>query len=123
MIDWRHWHNEPYLVGGLVFLGWLWAVLAGPLRLRLAAFSNQLSAISSQPSTPPPFPRKEAWYFYTSLTIFYLAVGSPLDQIGERFLFSAHMFQHQLLIYPAAMFFLLGLASGPFPSHRGVIGF
>lgn len=109
MIDWRHWHNEPYLVGGLVFLGWLWAVLAGPLRLRLAAFSNQLSAISSQPSTPPPFPRKEAWYFYTSLTIFYLAVGSPLDQIGERFLFSAHMFQHQLLVYPAAIFFLLGL--------------
>ena len=35
MIDWRHWHNEPYLVGGIVFLGWLWAVLAGPWRSRL----------------------------------------------------------------------------------------
>ncbi len=32
MIDWRNWHNEPYLVGGLVFLGGLWAVLAGPRR-------------------------------------------------------------------------------------------
>ena len=21
MIDWRHWHNEPFLVGGLIFLG------------------------------------------------------------------------------------------------------
>ncbi|MEY4088901.1 MAG: hypothetical protein RJB55_1172, partial [Verrucomicrobiota bacterium] len=26
MIDWRHWHNEPWLVGGLVVLGWLWAI-------------------------------------------------------------------------------------------------
>jgi len=96
MIDWRHWHNEPYLVGGLVFLGWLWAVLASPLRARLA---------------PPgaAFPRGHAVKFYASLLIFYLAVGSPLDQIGERFLFSAHMFQHQLLIYPAAILFLLGL--------------
>ena len=95
MIDWRHWHNEPFLVGGLVFFGWLWAVLAGPLRGRLAPGE--------------PFPRAQAWKFYTSLVIFYLAVGSPLDQVGEGFLFSAHMLQHQLLIYPAALFFLLGL--------------
>lgn len=96
MIDWRHWHNEPFLIGGLVFLGWLWAVLAGPLRARLAPAGT-------------PFPRAQAWRFYTALVIFYLAVGSPLDQIGERFLFSAHMFQHQVLIYPAAICFLLGL--------------
>jgi putative membrane protein len=96
MIDWRHWHNEPYLVGGLVLLGWLWAVLAGPGRARLAPAGT-------------PFPRGRAWAFYGSLLVFYLAVGSPLDQIGERFLFSAHMLQHQLLVYPAAVLFLLGL--------------
>lgn len=95
MIDWRHWHNEPWLIGGLVLLGWLWAVLAGPWRPRLA------------PGTP--FPRGHAVRFYASLVVFYAAVGSPLDQIGERFLFSAHMLQHQLLIYPAAILFLLGL--------------
>ena len=95
MIDWRHWHNEPYLVGGLVFLGWLYALLAGPLRARLA------------PGTA--FPRSQALRFYLALAIFYLAVGSPLDQIGERFLFSVHMLQHQLLIYPAAILFLWGL--------------
>jgi len=95
MIDWRHWHNEPYLVGGLVFLGWLWAILAVPFRARLAP-----GAV---------FPFWPAVRFYTALVIFYLAVGSPLDQIGERFLFSAHMLQHQLLIYPAAILFLLGL--------------
>ncbi|MBC7369666.1 MAG: cytochrome c oxidase assembly protein [Undibacterium sp.] len=95
MIDWRHWHNEPHLVGGLVFLGWLYAMLAGPLRPRLA------------PGTA--FPRGHAAQFYAALVIFYLAVGSPLDQIGERFLFSVHMLQHQLLIYPAAILFLRGL--------------
>lgn len=95
MIDWRHWHNEPYLVGGLIFLGWLYAILAGPLRARLAPGE--------------PFPRAKAIWFYAALFVFYLAVGSPLDQIGERFLFSAHMVQHQLLTYPAAVMFLLGL--------------
>jgi putative membrane protein len=79
-----------------VLLGWLWAVLAGPLRARLAAAGT-------------PFPRGHAVKFYASLMIFYLAVGSPLDQIAERFLFSAHMLQHQLLIYPSAILFLLGL--------------
>lgn len=96
MIDWRHWHNEPHLIGGLVFLGWLWAVLAGPWRARLAPAGT-------------PFPKRHAIKFYLGLLIFYLAVGSPLDQIAERFLFSAHMLQHQLLIYPAAILFLLGI--------------
>ncbi len=95
MIDWRHWHNEPYLVGGLVLLGWLWALAAGPLRARLA------------PGTA--FPRRQAWCFYGALILFYLAVGSPLDQVGERFLFSAHMVQHQLLMYPVPVLFLCGL--------------
>jgi putative membrane protein len=103
MIDWRHWHNEPFLVGGLVFFGWLWAILAGPLRGRWAPRSEVHSAI--------PFPRWHAVRFYAALLVFYLAVGSPLDQVGEGYLLSAHMLQHQLLIYPAAILFLLGIPS------------
>lgn len=95
MIDWRHWHNEPHLVGGLILLGWLYALAVGPFRSRLAP-----------PGTPHP--RRQAWLFYTSLVIFYLAVGSPLDQMGERFLLSAHMVQHQLILYPAPVLFWLG---------------
>jgi len=95
MIDWRHWHNEPLLVGGLVFVGWLWAILAGPLRARLAPGE--------------PYPRREAWFFYSALVLFYLAVGSPLDQIGERFLFSAHMAQHLVIMYPVPVLVLCGL--------------
>jgi putative membrane protein len=95
MIDWRHWHNEPFLTGGLILAGWLYAILAGPLRSRLA------------PATP--YPVGQAWMFYGALAIFYLAVGSPLDQVSERFLLSAHMSQHLLIMYPAALLILLGL--------------
>ncbi|MDB6095275.1 MAG: rane protein-like protein [Verrucomicrobia bacterium] len=97
MIDWRHWHNEPFLIAGLVLLGWLWALAAGPFRARLAPGA--------------PFPRREAWCFYSSLVLFYLTVGSPLDQIGERFLFSVHMGQHQLLMYPIPVLFLCGVTT------------
>lgn len=96
MIDWTHWHNEPFLIGGLIFLGWLYAIATGPLRVRFAPAGT-------------PYPRAHAIKFYAALFIFYLAVGSPLDQMGERFLLSAHMLQHQLIIYPAAILFLRGL--------------
>lgn len=96
MIDWRHWHNEPILVGGLVLLGWIWAILAGPLRARLAGPAE-------------PYPRAQAWWYYSALVIFYLAVGSPLDQIGEGFLFSVHMVQHYILVYLIPPIFLRGL--------------
>ena len=95
MIDWTHWHNEPYLVGGLIMLGWLYALLTGPLRRRISPTAS--------------YPLGHAIRFYAALVVFYLAVGSPLDQIGERFLLTAHMVQHILLIYVAAIFFLLGL--------------
>ncbi len=112
MIDWTHWHNEPFLIGGLIFLGWLYALLTGPFRAKLSAISYQPSAAASelpQVSGPAAYPTSQAIQFYSALVIFYLAVGSPLDQAGERYLLSAHMLQHQLIIYPAAILFLRGL--------------
>ena len=94
MIDWRHWHNEPFLTGGLILAGWLYAVLAGPMRARLAPGA--------------PYPRRQAALFYSALVLFYLAVGSPLDQVAERFLLSAHMAQHLVIMYPVPFLLLLG---------------
>jgi putative membrane protein len=94
MIDWRHWHNEPFLSGGLIIAGWLYAILAGPLRHALAPGR--------------PYPRAGAALFYGGLVLFYLAVGSPLDQVAERFLLSAHMVQHLLIMYPVPLLILLG---------------
>lgn len=96
MLDWTHWHNEPYLIGGLIVLGWLYALVTGPFRPRIAPAGT-------------PYSGKHALRFYGALVVFYLAVGSPLDQAGERFLLSAHMVQHQLIIYPAAILFLTGI--------------
>ena len=116
MIDWTHWHNEPILIGGLIFLGWLYAILTGPLRGKVTSNKDQVSGsdiqvsgLRFQVSEPPPYPRRQAIMFYAALVVFYLAVGSPLDQLGERYLLSAHMLQHQLIIYPAAVLLLLGL--------------
>lgn len=95
MIDWTHWHNEPHLIGGLVMLGWLYALCTGPLRSRIAPGEA--------------YPAGHALKFYLSLVIFYLAVGSPLDQVGERYLLSGHMVQHELIMYVAAVLFMLGL--------------
>jgi putative membrane protein len=95
MICWSDWHREPLLVCGLIFFGWIYALLVGPWRGRLAPGE--------------PFPRRQAGLFYAALALGYLAVGSPLDQIGGVFLFSAHMLQHLLIAYAVAALVLLGL--------------
>lgn len=87
VIVWSHWHNEPLLIGTLVIVAWAYALAVGPWRPRLAPGE--------------PFPRANAVRFSAGLLIFYGAVGSPLDQLGERFLMSAHMLQHMIIIFAA----------------------
>jgi len=55
------------------------------------------------------YPVGSAVSFHAGVAVAYLAVGSPLDQLGEAFLLSAHMLQHMLLIYIAAPLIVLGL--------------
>jgi len=90
-----HWHNEPLLLISLLFLGWAYAVGAWPLRAQLAP-----------PGTP--FPVAQAVVYYSALVINYLAVGSPLDQFGEDYLFSVHMIQHLLIVYVTPPMLLWG---------------
>jgi len=90
-----HWHTEPFLLLGLLGLGWAYAILVGPFRRYIA-------------SPVTDFPKWHATVFYLALALFYLTVGSPLDQIGEQFLFSAHMVQHMLLIYVVPILVFLG---------------
>lgn len=87
-----HWHTEPLLLIGILLPAWIYGLCIGPLR---------------EPGL------KVSWWraisFYLSLAIIYLAVGSPLDQIGEDYLFSAHMFQHLLLMYVSPILMVIGL--------------
>lgn len=80
-----HWHTEPLLLLLLIGAGWLYALATGPLRDKIAPGVR--------------YPTLKAVSFYLGLISAYLAVGSPLDQWGEDFLFSAHMVQHMLLVY------------------------
>jgi len=88
VVDWTHWHNEPLLIGALTLACWAYALAVGPWRFRIAPGA--------------PFPGRQAAVFAAGIIAFYLTVGSPLDQVGERFLFSAHMVQHMLIVYLVA---------------------
>ncbi len=95
MISIWHWHTEPALIGGILAVVWIYGMLVGPLR----PWVDPLAA----------FPRKEVVYFAFGILSFYIAVGSPLDAIGENFLFSAHMLQHNILMYVTPILTFLAL--------------
>lgn len=95
MISFYHWHTEPLLIGSLLFVTWVYFVLIGPFRARV------------YPRIP--YPKGHASWFVLTITTLYLTVGSPLDALGENFLFWAHMVQHNLLMYVAPVFLLLSL--------------
>ncbi|HSH09647.1 MAG TPA: cytochrome c oxidase assembly protein [Oceanipulchritudo sp.] len=93
MIRWVHWHTEPALLIGILAAVWAYFVLIGPLREKL------------RPGEV--FPRGSMAWFVAGVVSFYLAVGSPLDAMGENFLFSAHMVQHNVLMYVTAFLTVL----------------
>ncbi|NBV39534.1 MAG: cytochrome c oxidase assembly protein, partial [Verrucomicrobia bacterium] len=91
-----HWHTEPLLLMVVVGVSWLYALACGPWRHQLAP------DLKSYPLWP-------SVRFHLGVLVAYLAVGSPLDQLGEGFLFTAHMVQHMLLIYVSAPLIVSGI--------------
>lgn len=90
-----HWHTEPLLLCLVVGACWAYALVTGPYRARWMPGAA--------------YPLWPAVRFYLGVLTGYVAVGSPLDQLGEGFLFTAHMLQHMLLIYIAAPLIITGL--------------
>ena len=80
------WDWEPSVVIGSVLLlgGYLWAV-----RLQIG---------------------RSTWLFASGVAVMFLALVSPLDDLGDDYLFSAHMLQHILLDFLAPLLFVLGLS-------------
>ncbi|MGA1204544.1 MAG: cytochrome c oxidase assembly protein [Opitutales bacterium] len=95
MVQWNHWHTEPALLGGILLVVWIYSILTGPLRNRFPGQDG--------------FPAVPFRYFVAGVFFFYVAVGSPIDAMGEGFLFSAHMVQHNLLMYVVAPLTVLAL--------------
>jgi putative membrane protein len=88
------WTWDPsILIGMALFVGaYLGAI--GPWRRRFR---------SSQPVKPA----QAAWFLLGAFVIFF-ALVSPLDDLGDEYLFSAHMVQHVLLALIAPPLLLLG---------------
>ena len=79
------WQLDPVLLGSLLALALSYALAVGPLRARLAPGES--------------FPRFKALAFAAGIVLTYLTEGSPLHDLAERYLFSAHMVQHLLISY------------------------
>ncbi len=87
-----NWAPSIWIGIGLFVGAYLCAV--GPLRRRFR---------SSEPVT-----RAQVIWFLAGAAVIFLALASPLDDLGDEFLFSAHMVQHLLLALIAPLFLLLG---------------
>ena len=95
--SWTAWHGHPSVVAGLVVLtvGYLLAV--GPLRQRYG--------------WAPQVPAGQASIFLCGMLVMFVALLSPLHELGDRYLFSAHMVQHLLLTLVVAPLLIVGTPS------------
>lgn len=89
------WQVGPVLMGGLVTAAVAYYLAVGPLRQRIAPGE--------------PYPTGRALVFGLGLLMLYLNEGSPLHDLAERYLLSAHMVQHLLLSYVVAPVLLAGV--------------
>ena len=79
---------------------WTWepSVVGGCLTLATA----YLSVVGARPA-------RQAASFLAGVAILFLALSSPLDPLGDTYLFSAHMVQHLLLILVVPPLLVLGM--------------
>jgi len=77
------WTWEPSVLIGLAILVALYFYAIGPLRRRRAL-------------GPPASPRQVTCFVLSMITL-VIGLLSPIDYIGDRYLFSVHMTQHLLL--------------------------
>jgi cytochrome c oxidase assembly factor CtaG len=92
MIFWgliNHWDFQPTVMAGCLLLG-----------------TGYLAWVRFRPQ-----PRAAA--FFAGLGVLVIALVSPLDGLGDTYLFSAHMIQHLLLILISAPLIVIGLPEAP----------
>ena len=89
------WRADPTVLLGIAGAAALYALFAGPWRGRVKGAR--------------PIPRGHVASFALALVVLWLALESPLDELGDDVLFSAHMLQHLLLVLVVPVLLLLGL--------------
>ncbi len=88
------WNWSPSILVGVALLVGAYLCAIGPLRSRFKSST--------------PVNRAQAAWFLTGMAIILFALVSPLDEIADRYLFSAHMIQHILLALVAPPLLLIG---------------
>lgn len=86
---------EPQLFSLLFTIWAIYLLGIGPMRAKL------------QPGEV--FPLRHFLLFTSGLAAYYLAVASSLDEIGETYLFAAHMLQHNIMTYFVPLLILFGI--------------
>jgi putative membrane protein len=91
---WSEWNWEPSILVGLALFAGLYLYATGPGRRWFTRAA-------------PVRPGQKAW-FLGGVVVLFLALLSPLDALSDRYLFSAHMWQHFMLAFLAPPCLLLG---------------
>jgi len=86
-------------------VGWTWypSVVIG------FSIWTTLYAVAVKRRKPTPFMQQIAFHLGTLVGL--IALVSPLDELGDEYLFSAHMVQHLLLMFITAPLWLIGTPS------------
>src|SRR6266487_576586 len=88
------WSWEPSILIGTALIVGLYLYAVGPLRKRYHLAER--------------VKRSQVVYFLLSVFLIFLALVSPLDELGDSYLFSAHMVQHLFLTIIGPPLLLLG---------------
>jgi cytochrome c oxidase assembly factor CtaG len=94
-----HWNFEPSVLLGVAALSAAYGLANGPLYGR----------IRQTPPLQPRLARMRMLAFYLGMLCVLAALVSPLDELADQALFSAHMAQHLLLTFIAPPLWLLGI--------------
>jgi putative membrane protein len=88
------WNWQPSIVGGTILLLALYMYALGPLREKFHLADR--------------FSPGQALAFVLGVNLMFLSLFSALDELGDRYLFSAHMLQHLILMMIGPPLVLLG---------------
>ena len=88
------WNLTPSIYVGIALIIGLYLYAVGPLRRRYR-LADSVS-------------RRQVVVFISGMLLIFLALASPLDELGDEYLFSAHMLQHLVLTMIGPPMLLLG---------------
>lgn len=88
------WDWQPSIIVGTILIIGLYVYAVGPLRKK-----RQLAE---------EMPMHQVVAFLLGVNLIFLSLFSPLDELGDRYLFSAHMLQHLILTFVGPPLMLVG---------------